>query len=703
MHSTPEVPPTYLRAVDGLRALAILPVLLLHAGFPFLPGGFVGVDVFFVISGFLISRILLAEMTEPDQTPGTFSPARFYERRARRILPPLLLVLLGSLLVGWLCMLPQELQTLGQSLLASLLFASNAYFWQTSNYFSPGAQQLPLLHTWSLAVEEQFYLLFPWMLHALHQRRQRAGGLLLGLAAVLSLLLAQWASQHLPIANFYLLPSRAWELLAGAALAWQEGRVRALLARPPALAQGAGLLGLGLLVFALLALDHHTPFPGLYALLPVAASLLLIAGARPGTVAGGLLATPLLVGIGRVSYSAYLWHQPLRVFARYSALDMDQAWAQAALVLATLLLAALTWLLLERPLGQRRLLANPRALGLACTTGLGLLGAAALAVQLGQGYAARGKQPLPAASTYLDSVDTGWCFYSVDSLAALPLGRSGPPCVLGHPRGRLRGRLRGLLVGDSFAGQYEPLWDVLGKQAGWRLEVLTTNWCYPSLGSQFPGPASSRANAQCQLDRNAAAQHLPEYDFVVIGADWRNLLLQGLWEDAQAFIRAAARQVPHVVLMPTPQAFDSPAFLRMQRALFFGRAAAFDAPQQRDALARVANQRLQDLAQALTGVRLLAREQPFQVHGRPSALSADGLPFSLDGSHISVHGALAAAQQFERSVYFGALQHWLEQGPRRAAPPRPRTVNAGGACGPCPSGDQAPTQAGAMPVPRPAP
>ncbi|WP_428031971.1 acyltransferase family protein [Ancylobacter sp.] len=328
----------YRPEIDGLRAVAVLPVILFHAGFGVFSGGFVGVDVFFVISGYLITTILAGEMEA-----GDFSLARFYERRARRILPALFVVVLACVPFAWLWMFPSQLKDFAQSVAAVALFASNILFWREADYFAPTAEEKPLLHTWSLAVEEQFYILFPRVLFFLWRYGRRNAFLGIALLSCLSLALSYIGWNHSREASFYLLPTRAWELGAGAlcALFLREQKVR-----PNA---ALSLAGLGLILFAVFAFDEHTPFPQLYALVPVGGAVLILLFAAPSSGAGRLLAARPLVGVGLISYSAYLWHQPLFAFARVRSLDMPGPWLMLGLAAATLPLAWLSWRFVERP------------------------------------------------------------------------------------------------------------------------------------------------------------------------------------------------------------------------------------------------------------------------------------------------------------------------------------------------------------------
>ena len=364
-----------------MRALAVVPVILFHAGYAQFGGGFVGVDVFFVISGYLITSIIAAELQA-----GRFSLLVFYERRARRILPALFFVLLACLPLAWIWLTPEEMTAFSRSLVAVPLFASNFLFWQQSGYFDTASELKPLLHTWSLAVEEQYYLLFPLLLMAVWKggRRWVQGTLVVG--ALASLALAVWGVGRAPSAAFFLLPTRAWELLLGSCTALL------LMQRPPAsftprLAQGGSLAGLAMLLYAIFAFDKYTPFPGLHALVPTVGAALLIVFASPHNLAGRLLGTRLFVGIGLVSYSAYLWHQPVFAFARYGSPVYPNGLAFIGLIALTFVLAGLTWKFIEAPFRQRQRVARPwiftgAVAGSVLLVALGLLGQADRGLEL---------------------------------------------------------------------------------------------------------------------------------------------------------------------------------------------------------------------------------------------------------------------------------------------------------------------------------
>ena len=334
----------YRREIDGLRSIAVIPVILYHAGLGLFSGGYVGVDIFFVISGYLITGILIKELAE-----GNFSILRFYERRARRILPALFTVILVCLPLAAVLMTPPKFEAFAKSVLAVALFGSNMFFaWSQADYFVHEVELIPLLHTWSLAVEEQFYIVFPILLWVIWRFGLRRIFWVLVAIALASLVLAQWMSVHAPLLNFYFAATRAWELLAGSLCAL------ALRDRAPQAGNGLSLLGLGMIAVSVLLYDSTTVFPSVYTLLPVAGTVLIILYAAPGTLVGRLLSLPAMVGIGLVSYSAYLWHQPLLAFARIHYITEPPAAIMAVLVAMTFILAWISWRFIEQPFRKTR-------------------------------------------------------------------------------------------------------------------------------------------------------------------------------------------------------------------------------------------------------------------------------------------------------------------------------------------------------------
>lgn len=336
----------YRPEIDGLRAVAVLPVILFHAGSPLFSGGYVGVDVFFVISGFLITSIILDDLEN-----NRFSIVDFYERRARRILPALIVIIAACIPFGWLWMGSEDFAGLAKSAAATALFSSNILFWSESGYFDASAELKPLLHTWSLAVEEQFYIFFPLLLLALVRFRKKVSATPLVLMLLTSLALCEWAAYALPKANYFLLPTRGWELLIGSVAAvYTRGRARAAEGK---IAEILSAAGLALLLSSIFLYNSSTPFPSLYALLPTIGTSLIILFAQQGTLTNKLLASRPLVQIGLISYSAYLWHQPLLAFARHRAIGEVSPVVLSVIVVAIFPLSYITWRFIENPFRNR--------------------------------------------------------------------------------------------------------------------------------------------------------------------------------------------------------------------------------------------------------------------------------------------------------------------------------------------------------------
>ncbi len=344
----------YRPEIDGLRALAIIPVVLYHAGLPGFSGGFVGVDVFFVISGYLITSIILHEKNQ-----GRFSLAGFYERRVRRIFPALFMVMAVTYPLAFLLLTPTAMQEFAGSAAASTVFIGNVFFLGASGYFATAAELKPLLHAWSLSVEEQFYLLFPVFLLLTWRFGRRAQIGLIAAVAVASLALAQWqVSTGDTQRAFFLLQARMWEILVGVLLAFWLASARGEALRLQGRFRHAALLGLALIFAAVLCYGPDTPFPGLAAAVPCAGAALVIVFASPAGLAGTMLSRRPVVFIGIISYSLYLWHYPLLAFTRIATETVSLAQLLAVCGLS-FLIACLSWRYVEQP--ARHVRALPRA------------------------------------------------------------------------------------------------------------------------------------------------------------------------------------------------------------------------------------------------------------------------------------------------------------------------------------------------------
>lgn len=457
----------YRRDIDGLRAIAILPVVLYHAGFPGVTGGFIGVDVFFVISGFLITSIVASEISE-----NRFSLLSFYERRARRIVPALTAVVAATFAVAWFILLPNEVQGLGQSALATAVFASNIYFTLKLDYFAPAAEFLPLLHTWSLAVEEQFYLFFPPLLVLLYAwigPKAAAWGVLglslLSLAAAVIMLDVQ------PSWVFYLIFFRAWELGVGALLA--------LCHLPkignPRMRNALGFVGLGAILIPVFLYDSSISFPGLAALPPVlgTAMLIYIGAHSQKNAVSRVLSLSILVWFGLISYSLYLWHWPVLAFLRILREDAHLPLTIGlSAAFFSVLLAWLSYRFIERPFRSKP------PVGFSQKTILSLSTVALLGIVLVGGLlhitdgAPNRLSPRAlelAAFTEGHNTDIGKCFDKLPSDGLCSLGSDAPA----------DGAIDFLFWGDSHAEAMRSGIDLAAQQAGKSGMFIATSACPP--------------------------------------------------------------------------------------------------------------------------------------------------------------------------------------------------------------------------------
>ncbi len=483
----------YRPEIDGLRAVAVLPVLLFHAGFSVFSGGYVGVDVFFVISGYLITLIIIEELNA-----GKFSIIGFYERRARRIIPVLIFVILCCTPFAWYWMMPDEFEGYARSTIAVAVFMSNVFFWKEGDYFAPATEEMPLLHTWSLAVEEQFYLLFPLVLAALWRFGcGRVVGLLTSVA-LCSLILSHWAAEAHTRANFYLAPSRAWELLAGSLCAFaltRNGDVRA----NPYLAA----LGLAAIVYAILMFDNQTPFPSFYALVPVGGAALIILFADHRAGAGYLLATAPFVGIGLISYSAYLWHQPVFALARVGSVYTPSQGVMLVLAALSLGLAYLSWRFVEQPFRRRSGAKAFTRRQIFVASGVTLSAAMVFAVAV---IAAEGNlgRYSDAQIAHLDQARRGIAHPAIKAGCGKGFqDLNTTPCVLGDPEAPIRISM----IGDSHARRWIDALHEMGLRNGWRIEVYTKAACAASDVTYFYYRLG-RAYHECTTWRRAVTNGL---------------------------------------------------------------------------------------------------------------------------------------------------------------------------------------------------
>jgi peptidoglycan/LPS O-acetylase OafA/YrhL len=523
----------YRAEIDGLRAVAVVPVILFHTGLTWFRGGYVGVDVFFVISGYLITGLILSEIEE-----GEFHLARFYERRARRILPALFFVICACLPFAWLWMLPYQLVAFSKSLTSVAVFSSNIFFWREIGYFGAANEMKPLLHTWSLSVEEQYYLVFPLCLLFLKKFSRRwVGGLLL-ITTCISLGAAEWGWRRYIGATFYLAPFRAWEILLGALIAYcgsaGKASVRKAWTRSPkAVMEFGGMAGLALIAYAIIFFDENTPDPSIYTLLPTAGTALILLFGTTETLTAKMLSQRCFVGVGLISYSAYLWHQPMFAFARIQNPDGPQSGLMIVLAALTIGIAYVTWRYVELPFRDRARISRRTIFG-----GAAILSTATLAIglfgQLDNGFAGR----FPETDRYLVSFNPNTQGrYVAKRFDALRLSSFDPT------------KRKLFIVGDSFAQDFVNSYAENGYLGNASVSTFyISSACGAIISNEdfsshiLPSEANS-CKRQGRFESPEVQIRVRNADAVILAASWQNWQAQYVNETITALRSMGAKNV----------------------------------------------------------------------------------------------------------------------------------------------------------------
>ena len=513
----------YRPEIDALRALSVVAVMLFHSGFSAFSRGFIGVDVFFVISGYLITRQINTELEA-----GTFRFIDFYNRRARRLLPALFFVLACCIPCAWLLMTPVELERFSATSIAAVLFSANFGLWRSIDYFDADAVQNPLLHSWSLSVEEQFYFVFPTFLLLIWKWRPQWMLPCIVAAALISLGISEWGWRNFAVANYYLLPSRIWQLMAGAICALLLHR-RAI--RPNDFLASTGLF---IVLLSLFASSPNWPAPSIYTAIPVVGTTLIILFCNTGGYANRVLSMPPLVGLGLISYSAYLWHQPLFAFIRLSMINPPSPLLLIAAIMATILLAWASWKWVEQPFRNHshaefpvRKIVLPMVLAGGVIVGIGLFAVASKGVPF----------RLPRDIVNLTS-------YDLEHLANATIHCTNQPIRQnfldqGCKIGTLTGRPTIALVGDSHALAILPALDRRLRANGLSGVAVVRSGCPPLIpAAAGQNLHSNQAETQpCLATQVAFFESLKQDngfpDTLIIFARWPFWIGQGAFDNGE--------------------------------------------------------------------------------------------------------------------------------------------------------------------------
>ncbi len=630
---------SYRPELDGLRALAVIPVVLFHLELGVglgraLTGGYVGVDIFFVISGFLITTLILK-----DLQAGTFSLRQFWERRIRRIMPAACVAVAAAVVIGLFLLLPSDLEDLGKSAVAQALLGANVYFYATAGYFSAPAETKPLLHFWSLAVEEQFYLLFPFLLLFLWQKGRSAFATAgVAVVALLSFALSVVGAFRFPDATFYLLPARAWELALGALLALRGGH----LPLPERWQPVAGWVGLPMMLLPVFFYDATTPFPGLAAVPPCLGAVLVIGATRQDGWLKRLLSVRPLVFLGLISYSLYLWHWPVQVYSHYWMISPSSLVTRVLVFLASVVLAWMSWRWVEQPFRKRRVFENIRPLmafagGVtAAVVGVGLL------LSFGNGLPKRLPQEVVQFAAAYDDRPS-----AEEADITLEQAQSGELPSLST----VAGKPRLLLWGDSHARVVAPAVEEVAADL------------------KLPGVRASRSGTPALLDwgdESAQAHNraILEWvkanrpDVVLLVARWE-AWLKDESDEARLVetVRTLSTLGPRVLLMRQVPSLGHDVPRALARAALAGEQSAnVGLPvEEHLAFAARSNAALDRAAQEVRGVMVLD-PLPFLTLNGICVAEMNGHPLYYDRQHLTRSGAVRLKPLF-RDALAATVRH----------------------------------------------
>ena len=634
----------YRSDISGLRALAVVPVVVFHFNEAWLPGGFVGVDIFFVISGYLITAILAGDLAQ-----GRFSLLRFYDRRLRRIVPAFAAVALVTALVSLFILPPVLLSGFGASLRAASIFFANRYFLSVTHYFGAAPDEVVLLHTGSLSVEEQFYLGWPLLLAALfHPRLKRWLPHIVGTLILVSLFVATRNAVQRPVTAFYNSNGRFWELMLGAWLA---------LGYVPRLnriwAEVAAAVGLALIVAALVLFQpSRIIFPGLSALVPTLGAALLLWSGEEGrrTLVGRILSFAPIAGIGLISYSLYLWHWPIIAIHRYLTFRAPTPLECVLLFAVMIAVSAFSWRFIENPFRHTVRVPTRRMEWRGVATGVAML---ALLVGIGTLFTATGGLPARATAGFLKSeaiVNTFW--------------RGREACLLGRTSDRERDCRFGasapdaplfVLWGDSQADQHGPGLDQVAREMGMSFLQLTRTGCAPLAPETGGGALQSRETIDCNAFRAEALKRIiedPKVRFAVIAGRWTNEPALG---PAMARLKAAVDQITAAgkpVLLAAPiGAFANGGGRCIVRRGFMGLDDAMCGLSRitSDAQAQPTEDALRAIAANAPGVTLFV-PRPLFCDETACHPRKDDVPLYFDGDHLNVEGSLFLAPAWRSAL-----------------------------------------------------
>lgn len=627
--------------INGLRAYAVIFVVLFHFGVTGFSAGFVGVDIFFVISGFLMTKIISDRLLD-----NSFSLMDFISSRAIRILPALLVMTLVVCLIGWFLLEPSEYKKYGAYAASSIVFSSNILYWKkTGDYFSTDSHDIPLLHTWSLSAEWQFYLLLPiflWLVTRVKNRKEVIQVSIVFLF-IISFLLLCFFSENNQTFSFFMLPMRAWEMAAGGLVYLIFNNVNFNKLNP---------LGLILILVSLCTASRGYSWPGYLTLLPVIGTMLVLIARNGNSIFFRLKA---IQKVGDWSYSIYLWHWPIVFFISY--LDIKNTYSSFFGVILSIILGMISFKFIETP--TRKLstkLGFVKSL-IYISISVVILFLIYSLIFYKQGFISRADGVFIAKTENIKMPRTndGWCFYDFSNDSSLVVGsKKAQECFLGSSSKTAR---KALLIGDSFAGHNSPFWDYIGKDLNISVQGVSTNWCYPSLNGDYTGPKGSVEYKQCLLNRGFLINNFKNYDYIILAGMWSSVFDKNQIENLNELTKFLVKNNKKIIIMDEPYAFDKKIADIYKRKLWLDQRFSINPYLDNDKekgqvnLSNVIGDILKD-----NHVFLISRESLFSK----DQVTSQNIPYSLDGVHISVYGSIESSKFFEKQHRYKDLIHFMK-------------------------------------------
>lgn len=632
----------FRKDINGLRAIAVIAVVLFHFNASWMPGGFAGVDVFFVISGFLMTGIIFGGFERKN-----FSILNFYIARANRIIPALALLCLVLMVFGWFCLIPRDYAVVGNHIHSSIQFFSNITYWRESGYFDASSHEKWLLHTWSLSVEWQFYIIYPFILVILKKfvtTNTLKPIVLIG--TILGFIFCVIVTYKFPSPAYFALPTRAWEMMLGGVAYLYPLRVKNN--------KALELIGFIMIIGSYLFISKATIWPGYLALIPVMGTFFIIQANRENSL---LTSNIVFQKLGIWSYSIYLWHWPLVVAIYFYGLSGNYIYLG---IFLSLLLGFLSYHYIEKikftrdfPTRLSYLKCKPIYMVLC----VGLLGNYVYEVKGKNFLAYSFPENAKIVSLLQDEIvmpkrSNGYCFYSNDIPGFKVDKNIGTNCLLGDDTKPVKT----LLFGDSFAGTYEPFFHSLFNKHGKAINSVVTNWCTPSLNGNYTGVKASTAYSQCLLNReylDSAIQN-KKYENIIFAASWSSVSSRGYLNDAKEVIKKANEQGIKVIIMPTPLSYSKDPMSEFYGQVYRGKPtdlSRYIAVYEKN---NKVNDDLLSFSLAYKNTYFIQRDCLFNQSGLFDYQGVNVL-YNSDSSHLSLLGALSAEKNFASSACYNEV------------------------------------------------